>query len=404
MTERPVDDDSAFGINWAGSALVAVGMLLMNVAVYAFSLIAAHLLIPAEFGAFTALLSILQIGSVASLGLQAAGARRIAVAAADHAATVSTVVRSTAWVSVLVGAAVALSAPLATEILRLDSPWLVPLCGVALVPLTAMGGLSAIAQGSERWGVLTAINIANGAGRLGAGALALWLSPTVFGAMVGLAIGALAPAVVALLALDLPRRAATPTSRRSLLGESLLSTTTLCAFFAFGNIDALVARNQLSEHQSGLYAAGLIISKTALLGPGFVSVVLFPRFARDTTGASRLRGVVIVAAIGAMGVALVAALPRLATEFAGGHQYAGISDRLWLFALAGSLLGVAQLLVFDALARHTHWIAWLLASAAVAVPVIAVVADVGVTGLVATVAGVTAVLTVALLPQGSRRR
>jgi O-antigen/teichoic acid export membrane protein len=289
---------------------------------------------------------------------------------------------------------------LVTAVLRLDSPWLVPLCGAALVPLTAMGGLSAIAQGSERWGVLTAINIANGAGRLGAGALALWLSPTVFGAMLGLAIGALAPAIVALLALGLPRRSATAASRRGLLSESLLSTTTLGAFFAFSNIDALVARNQLSEHQAGLYAAGLIISKTTLLGPGFVSVVLFPKLARDTTGAARLRGVAIVAAIGALGVVLVATAPRLATVFAGGHQYAEIADRLWLFALTGSLLGIAQLLVFDALARHTHWIAWLLASAAVAVPVIAVTADVGVTGLVGAVAGVSALLIIALLPQG----
>ena len=216
--------------------------------------------------------------------------------------------------------------------------------------------------------------------------------------MLGLAIGALAPAVVALLALDLPPRGTAQVSRRALAGESLLSTVTLFAFFAFSNIDALVARNQLPEHQAGLYAAGLIVSKAALLGPGFVSVVLFPQFARDASGAFRLRGVAIVAAIGAAAVLLVATLPRLATAFAGGRQYVEVADRLWLFALAGSLLGVAQLLVFDALARHAHWIVWLLGAAAVSVPVIAVVTDAGVTGLVVTVAGVAAVLTVALLP------
>jgi O-antigen/teichoic acid export membrane protein len=385
-----------------GSAVVAVGMLVMNLAVYVFSLITAHALIPAEFGAFTALLGILQIGSVASLGLQAAGARRIAVESVNRAATVSTVVRSTTLVSLLVGAAVAISTPVTTAILRLDSVWLVPLCGAALVPLTAMGGLSAIAQGTERWGVLTAINIANGVGRLAAGGIALWVSPTVLGATIGLAIGALAPVAVAIVALDLQRGART-VSRRGLLSESLLSTVTLFAFFAFSNIDALVARNQLPDYQAGLYAAGLIISKAALLGPGFVSVVLFPRFARDTSGAYRLRGVAVVAAIGAIGVWLVAALPTVAMQLAGGSQYAEVTDRLWLFALAGSLLGVAQLLVFDALARHTHWISWLLWCAAVAVPFTAVVADVGVTGLVLTVAGVAGVLIAALLPHRTTR-
>jgi peptidoglycan/LPS O-acetylase OafA/YrhL len=79
-----------------------------------------------------------------------------------------------------------------------------------------------------------------------------------------------------------------------------------------------------------------------------------------------------------------------------------VADRLWLFALAGSLVGVAQLLVFDALARHAHWIVWLLCCAAAAVPVAAVVADVGVTGLVITVATVAAVLAFALLPHRDR--
>lgn len=385
------------------AAVVGVGMMLLNLTVYAFSLITAHVLIPAEFGVFTALLGILQIGSVASLGLQTAGARRIAIATTDRAATISTVVRSTSWVSVLVGAVVTLTTPVTTPLLRLDSPWLIPCCGAALVPLTAMGGLSAIAQGTERWLALSAINVANGVGRLVVGAVALWVSPTVTGAIVGLALGALAPVIVAVLTLDL-RRGAAEMSRRGLLGESLLSTVTLAAFFVVSNIDSLVARNQLSEHAAGLYGAGLIVSKMALLGPGFVSVLLFPRLARDTTGGARLQGAAVVAGIGAVGVAAVALLPRLSLEMAGGTQYAAVGDRLWLFATAGAILGVAQLLVFDALARHAHWIMWLLWCAAAAVPTIAVLLHVGITGLVTTVACVGLVLALALLPQRTTSR
>src|SRR5262245_23763238 len=85
------------------TAYVAAGQVAMNAAAYVFSLIAARILIPAEFGAVTALLSILQMGIVASLGLQAAAARRIAVAPSDHDETVGIVFRSTTLVSVLVG-------------------------------------------------------------------------------------------------------------------------------------------------------------------------------------------------------------------------------------------------------------------------------------------------------------
>ena len=60
------------------ATVVAVGMAIMNVAAYGFTLISSHRLIPEQFGAITALLGLLLIGNVASLGLQATGARRLA--------------------------------------------------------------------------------------------------------------------------------------------------------------------------------------------------------------------------------------------------------------------------------------------------------------------------------------
>ena len=65
------------------ATVVAVGMAVMNVAAYGFTLIGTHRLVPEQFGAITALLGLLLIGNVASLGLQATGARRLATAADD---------------------------------------------------------------------------------------------------------------------------------------------------------------------------------------------------------------------------------------------------------------------------------------------------------------------------------
>ncbi len=62
-----------------GGTLVAAGMMTMNIAVYGFNVIAARALLPKEFGALTALLGILLVGTVASLGLQAVTARRLAI-------------------------------------------------------------------------------------------------------------------------------------------------------------------------------------------------------------------------------------------------------------------------------------------------------------------------------------
>jgi O-antigen/teichoic acid export membrane protein len=148
------------------------------------------------------------------------------------------------------------------------------------------------------------------------------------------------------------------------------------------------------EHDSGLYASGLILAKAALFLPQFVSVVLFPDLARSTDDRARLRAVSIVAALGAVAVAATVALPDLAQILTGGSKYAEVTDRLWLFAVSGSSLAIVHLLVFDALARRAHGIVVMIWAAVAAVVAVAYGLGVGLTGLVVTMASVSAVLAV----------
>ncbi|MCD9197613.1 MATE family efflux transporter [Aeromicrobium wangtongii] len=378
-------------LTMTGGSLVAAGMIGMNVAVYAFNVIAARLLAPHEFGALTALFGIILVGTVAGLGLQAVTARRIAVDRDRSGPIISATVRVTLILAGAVGVVVAVSTVVLTPALKLDSYWPVVLCGAALVPLTIMGAQSGIAQGQERWGALTAIYLGNGFGRLIGGTAGLLVSDTPTSAMVGLAIGSWLP-VLAGAKLLVGHGGNERISRRPLMREALLSTHALLAYLVLSNMDSLIARNRLDEHDSGLYASGLILAKAALFFPQFVSVVLFPRLARDTTHHARLRAVSLVAAFGALAVAATAALPRLALILVGGDDYSEITGRLWLFALAGSFLAIVHLLVFDALARHAHGVVVMIWTAVVAVLVSAYGLDVGLTGLVVTVAVVASVL------------
>jgi len=366
----------------------------MNAAAYVFSLVAARILIPAEFGAVTALLSILQMGVVASLGLQAAAARRIAVAPADRDQTVGIVLRSTTLVSLLVGGAVAIGSPVIAWVLHLDSLWPALLCALTLVPLTAMGGFIGIAQGAERWKAVTAMALANGFGRLIAGVAALLIHPTVVSAMIGVAIGAWAPVLVGARILGF--HTTSPHSRRPLLREALVGTHTLFAFYVLSNLDALVARNRLDAHDAGLYAAGLILSKAALMAPSFVGVLLYPRLATDETAASLRLAVTVVAGVGLVATVATALLPNLALELAGGEQYAEVTHNLWLFTLAGSVWSVVQVLVLDSLARRSSGVAILTWAAVVTLPVLVVITNVGVTGLILIVGMVGAALSLVL--------
>lgn len=379
-----------------GGGLVAAGMMGMNIAVYGFNVVSARLMVPREFGALTALFGIILVGSVSALGLQAVTARRIAVDRNNSAATINATVRATVLVAATVGTVVAASTVVLTPALKFDSYWPVMLCGLALVPLTIMGAQCGIAQGQEKWGALTAVYLGNGFGRLIGGTIGLLVAATPTSAMTGLAIGSWLPVLVGARLLVGHGGPGPRISRRPLLREAVFSTHALLAYLVLSNMDSLIARNQFDEHDSGLYASGLILAKAALFFPQFVSVVVFPRLARATTDHARLRAVALVAGFGVLAVTATAVLPRLALILVGGDQYAEISGRLWLFALAGSALAVVHLLVFEALARNAHGVVVLVWVAVVAVLVSAYVLGVGMTGLVLTIAAVGVALAAAV--------
>jgi O-antigen/teichoic acid export membrane protein len=379
----------------AGGTLVAAGMMTMNVTVYAFNVLAARLLVPREFGALTALFGIILVGTVAQLGLQAVTARRLAVAPESRGDIIADTIRVTTQAATAVGLMVAATTVVMTPVLKLDSYWPVILCGATLFPMTVMGAQSGIAQGTARWGSLTAIYVANGLGRLVGGTVALLISPTPTSAMIGLAIGAWTPVLAgAPLLRGHLTHSNRARSRRSMLREALLSTSTLLAFFVLSNMDALVARNLLDEDDSGLYASGLILAKAAFFLPQFVSVVLYPDLARATTHHARLRATSLVALLGVLTVAGTLVLPQLALILVGGDEYEAVRGRLWLFALAGSLLAIVYVLVFDALARHAHGVLVMIWGAVAAVLTSAYGLDVGITGLVVTIIAVVGTLAV----------
>lgn len=388
----------------SGGSLVAAGMVGMNVAIYVFNIIAARRLQPEDFGALTAMFSVVLVGNVAALGLQAAIARRIAVEPHHRSELVDAVVHVATRVAIAVGSFVALTSVVLTPALKLDSAWPVILCGATLAPLTLMGAQSGVAQGTQQWKVLTAIYAGNGMGRMVGGTGALLIDPSVTSAMIGIAAGSWLPVVVGWRMLERAHGVDSHARRRPLLREARLSTHALLAYFVLSNMDALIARNSFDEHDSGLYASGLILAKAALFFPQFVSVVLFPDLARATTAVAKLRAVSLVGGFGVLAVGATVILSPVALIVVGGDRYGEIESRLWLFALAGSMLAIVHLLVFDALARHAHGVTPLIWAGVAVVIAVAYGFDVHIDGLVLTVAGVATLLAVALLTVPSLRQ
>jgi O-antigen/teichoic acid export membrane protein len=342
---------------------IAVAMGLMNVSTYAFTLIAARLLGPREYGALAAVMGLLLVVNVVSLGLQATAARRVSAAPHDlehiEADILTASYKSAAALALLCLAAT----PLVAMVLRLDSWLSAALIAVTAVPLTVMGGQAGILQGERRWLPLAGIYLATGVGRVVFGTAALLLRPDTLSAMVGVALGAVLPVLVGSAALRHATRLAGRTepvlgtggSSRRVLRELTHNSHALLAFFALSNADVVIARVMLGEHQSGLYAGGLILAKAVLFLPQFVVVIAFPSMSEQGARlAMVVRALAMVLSIGLVATVGAWLLSGLAVTFVGGDAYAGLTSIIWVFAAIGTLLAMIQLLVYNVVARQSR--------------------------------------------------
>lgn len=342
--------------------VIAIAMGVMNISTYAFTILAARLLGPSEYGALAAVMGLLLVVNVVSLGLQATGARRISAAPQDLPHIEKQILSATYRFALLLALFCLVAVPVVTSLLRLDSWVTAALLAVTTVPLTVMGGQAGIFQGERRWWPLAGIYLMSGLGRVVFGVTALLLDPHALGAMTGVAVGAFVPAILGWFVLRRPARqegrehaeATGPGwTRGSLLKEVARNSHALLAFFALSNADVVIARTVLPDHQSGLYAGGLILAKAVLFLPQFVVVVAFP--AMSAAGARRsmhLKGLGLVLGIGALATAGAAVLSALAVAFIGGGAYSELQPVIWAFAAVGTLLAMIQLMVYSVVARQ----------------------------------------------------
>jgi O-antigen/teichoic acid export membrane protein len=344
-------------------AVIAVAMGVMNVTTYAFTILAARWLGPVEYGALAAVMGLLLVLNVLSLGLQATGARRVAAAPHDRASIEQDVMRTTYRCALVLGVLALVASPLVVAVLNLDSWPVAALIALTIVPLTVMGGQAGILQGERRWAPLAMIYLGVGVGRLAFGLVALVARPDTLGAMVGVTAGAFAPALIGSWAL---RSSGAGSSARpdlalgalgrgvgGVLRETFHNSHALLAFFALSNVDVVIARSVLDEHRAGLYAAGLILAKAVLFLPQFVVVIVFPSM--SSAGSARrlnLMALSVVLAIGLATVAGTAVLRDLAVTFIGGPEYVELRTLLWTFAGLGTLLAMLQLMVYNVVARQ----------------------------------------------------
>ncbi|EWT02982.1 hypothetical protein N865_00670 [Intrasporangium oryzae NRRL B-24470] len=345
-----------------GGIVIALATGVMNLATYAFTLISARRLGPADYGAFAAMLGLVIVVNVVSLGLQATGARRVAEEPGDRQVIEERVMTASRQVGAVLTIACLAATPVVASVLGLDSLLTAGLLAVPAWCFAVMGGQAGILQGEGRWVPLALVFASLGLARVVLGTVAIAASPTSLAAMAGgVAAAAVVPVVVGAVALRHTRRRPSPGATRvasgrthdGVLREALASSHALLAFFVLATVDIVVARIVLDEHDAGLYAAGLIVVKAVQFLPQFVVVVAFPAMARRR-GDRRLHlwGLAIILALGSVVTLATAAVSDRVLALVGGPQYADVQALLWVFAVVGTLLAAVQLLVYSALAQR----------------------------------------------------
>lgn len=398
-----------------GSGVIAVAMGVMNLSTYGFTLIAARLLGPSEYGALAAVMGLLLVVNVVSLGLQATGARRVSAAPEDLDRIEADVLTASYKSAIGVGLICLLSAPLVSALLRLDSWLTAGMIALTAIPLTVMGGQAGILQGERRWLPLAGIYLGMGLGRIAFGSAAIALDPDTLGAMTGVAVGAVVPVVVGSFALRHRSRVSSRLERtgngeppgvghsRRVLRELAHNSHALLAFFALSNLDVVIARVMLDDHQGGLYAGGLILAKAVLFLPQFVVVIAFPSMsAADARTSMTLKALAMVLTMGLAATVLAWRFSDLAVAFIGGEAYSELTDVIWAFAAVGTIWSLIQLLIYSVVARQNKRAVLVVWAGLLALVALAPAVD-AITFLLTAVIAIESIVLIVLVVLGIRR-
>lgn len=355
--------------------IIAAAMGIMSLGTFGFQIAATRLLGPGHYGALGSLMNVLLVVGVLQLGLQATAARRIA-SDPQHVKQIERVVLKVTQVAAYAfGLLLLVTAPLSNWALKLGDVRVLVLVAICAVPMTITGGQAGVLQGERRWWPLAAQYVAGGVPRLLIGVALMAWRPTEFWGMVGVTAAAFMPMFVGWYALRRERPHGHESDLHTgvlIARESVHNSQALLAFVALSNVDlAAIARHVLDAHHTGLYAAGLIVTKVVLFLPQFVVVTAFPTMSTPHERRKALvRSLTLMAIVGVASTLGSYVLSGLALVFIGGHQYREVQGELWVFAILGTLLAMLQLLVYSVLARQGRWPVLLIWAALIALVVI----------------------------------
>jgi O-antigen/teichoic acid export membrane protein len=373
-----------------GVIVVGAGLAVPQVLAYAASVIAARLLVPAEFGAFGAMQGITQIGTPIGLAIQAVVARRLVKNSQNKH---HDLLKFGLEVSIAVMTLTLLVSFPLSSIFQIDYLVLVLTIG-AVAPFVFISTQLGIAQGKELYLKVAGIYIVFGIGRSISAIIGLLIYPELISVGIGFFGGTLLSVIFAHYILGNSNKFWKTVRAEKGVSELFKAAQALIALYVVVNIDILLARIVLSPTQSGVYTVGMLVAKIAFFMPQAITVVLFPKMGKNDSSALRL-AVLGTTLIGSAYVGFCYFASEFVVNAIGGSGYSELYSEVWMFALEGSLFAVLQVLLYGRIAREDTKVSILLwaGSLIAAVSVWLIAIDTIIT-VVSSLIGVTFILVI----------
>jgi O-antigen/teichoic acid export membrane protein len=361
---------------------VAAVTLAVNLGSFAYLVLVARSANPAVFGALAALVGITLLFEVPANALQVAVGRALGPrpdGTEESVAARPLLVQASAWGLGVCVVLLALS-PLVERFLHLPSITSALLLGVYALPVGVSVVPKGVLVGRGRLPLLATGLIAGIAVRIGLGVWWVRHGGGLNGAFEAMVWGEVVTAVIVLFGLRefLERPASSAVNAppgpagsapRLRWGEAKWAAVAFTGYWLLTAIDVIVARHWLEAHTSGWYAAAATMAQIALLAPGAIAALTFPRLVGlevprlvgpDTRPNQRLMfalGSAAVAATGFAAAVLVSVFATGTVKAFFGTNYAPAAGIVGLLSFSGALLGLVTVLLHYHLTRGNRMVA-----------------------------------------------
>ncbi|HTK95023.1 MAG TPA: hypothetical protein VL382_05245 [Terriglobales bacterium] len=347
----------------SGSLIMLVSSGIVMATNFAYNVMAAQRLGPAEFGHVATAVSLLLVASALTLSFQIVCAKFVARAVDDaERAAIYRRLRRRAWQAgaVLAAVIIAASYPL-TQFLHFPTPWIMILLAIAIAFYVPLGVKRGIFQGTCAFPRLAANYSLEAVAKLAVASILIWR----FGALG--AVVAIMLSVIAAYLLPRPQqrfRTAGAFSQPITPGEGRQAIVFFVGQVVIMNTDLIMVKHLFPPAEAGQYAAVALVGRVLFYASWSVIAAMFPVSAgthreekRDYSLVAIPVVMVLTMFLGFLGVLAVFPAAVMKTIFGPGFQQA--ESLLGLYAANTAVYALAVVLMAYEMSRKVANTGWL---------------------------------------------